>query len=110
MDERTRIRLMMGISAAVLIACALLIVLLEGVNAWSLASFVILILIVTLALFFVGRALKDLRSGFPVEDERSRYLNMRASYRAFYVSMYTVLAMGFAVMILEDRGVTLSGP
>lgn len=110
MDERTRIRLMVVISAAVLIACALLIVLLEGVNAWSLASFAVLILIVMLALFFVGRAQKDLRSGFPVEDERSRYLNMRASHRAFYVSMYLVLALAFGVLLLEARGVTLPCP
>jgi uncharacterized membrane protein len=108
MDERTRIWLMMGISAVVLLACALAIVLFEGINAWTLISFAILVIVVIFALYFVTGARRTLRSGYPIEDERSRYLGMRAGYRAFYVSMYLVLALAFVVMLLEDRGVTLS--
>ncbi len=108
MNERLRMWAMLAIAAAVLIASALMIFVLEGVNAWTLASFVILLLIVAVALFFVMRTAKELRSGYPLEDERSRYLNMRAGYYSFYISMYVVLGLAFVMMLLQEEGVVLS--
>jgi hypothetical protein len=110
MDERRRVWIMIGISAVVRLTAALLVIVLEGFNAWSLLSLLIIVTIVLLALFFVMRALKDLRSGFPLEDERSRYLNLRAGYRAFYTSMYAVLALAFVTLALEDHDIVLSTP
>jgi uncharacterized membrane protein len=108
MDERTRIWIMVGISAVVLLAAAFLIVVVEGASLWSLVSLSIIMAIVLLALFFVVRTLREMKTGVPLEDERSRYLSLRAGYRAFYVCMYLVLALAFVTMALEDHDVVLS--
>jgi hypothetical protein len=110
MDARTRMRIMVGISTAVLLGSALFVVLAEGVNAWTVASFTILALVAVLALFYVVRAMGELRSGMPLEDERSRSLNMRAGYHAFYVSMYSLLALAFVASVLDSQEVVLPAP
>ncbi|HIH02012.1 TPA: hypothetical protein HA259_08115 [Thermoplasmata archaeon] len=110
MDERTRVWVMMSIATAVLLAAALFIGIVEELSEWALVSMTIIAAIVLLALFFVIRTLRELRTGLPLEDERSRYLSLRAGYRAFYVSMYTVLGLAFVTMLLEGYDVVLSAP
>jgi hypothetical protein len=43
MDERRRVWIMIGISAVVLLTAALLVIVLEGFNAWSLLSLLIIV-------------------------------------------------------------------
>ena len=107
MTEKQRMWIMVGIAVTVLVAAGLALLILEGVNAWTLTSFAVLAIIAGLALVLVARTAKELRSGYPLQDERSRYMNMRAGYYAFYVSMYSVLALAFAMTLLEDEGVSL---
>jgi len=112
MDERTRMLVMVCVSAAILLAVALMISLIEGINLWSNPwSMVVLVVIVALAvvaLFMAVRSLREMRSGFPLQDERSMALSMRAGNRAFYVSLYLLLLMGFAFAVLEDQGLIVS--
>ena len=110
MDERTRVWVMMSIAAVVLLAAALFIGIVEGFSEWALVSMTIIAAIVLLALFFVIKTVRELRTGLPLEDERSRYLSMRAGHRAFYVSMYTILGLAFVTMLLEGYDVVLSAP
>ena len=106
--ERQRMWIMAGIAVAVLAAAGLGLLLLEGVNTFTLISVAVLATIVVIALALVAWTAKELRSGYPLEDERSRLMNMRAGYYAFYVTMYSVLALAFVMMMLEDEGVVLA--
>ena len=108
MMERQRMWIMAGIAVAVLAAAGLGLLLLEGVNTFTLISVAVLATIVVIALALVAWTAKELRSGYPLEDERSRLMNMRAGYYAFYVTMYSVLALAFVMMMLEDEGVVLA--
>jgi len=108
MDERTRVRVMVGISAVILLASLLLIVLIEGIDIWSIAMFAIVLMLAVIALYIIARKRREMRSGFPLQDERSISLSMRAGNKAFYVSMYLFLFMAVAFVALEDRGVTFS--
>jgi len=108
MDERTRMWVMVGISAIVLVGIALAIILIAGIDIWSMAMFVIIIALAAIALFMAARNRREIRSGFPLKDERTILLGMRAGNRAFYVSMYLVLFMAFAFAAFEDQGVVIS--
>jgi uncharacterized membrane protein YhaH (DUF805 family) len=108
MDERTRMWVMVGISAIVLLGIALAIILIAGIDIWSMAMFVIIIALAAIALFMAARNRREIRSGFPLKDERTILLGMRAGNRAFYVSMYLVLFMAFAFAAFEDQGVVIS--
>lgn len=108
MDERTRMWVMVGISAMVLLAIAVVIILIGGLDLWTMMMLVIIVALATVALLMAARARKEIRSGFPLKDERTILLGMRAGNRAFYVSMYLFLFMAFAFAALEDQGVVVS--
>jgi len=107
MNEVVRVRVMLGVSAVVLLASGFFLVLVEGVNVWTITMFLTLVAIALVAVVLVMRALRDLRSGLPIQDERSRAQSARAGHHAFYVSMYLTLALAVVFILLEDRDVTL---
>ena len=108
MDERTRMWVMVGISAAVLLGIALMIALTEGINIWSMAMLVAIVALALVAIGMVVKSQREIKSGFPRQDERSIALSMRAGNRAFYVSMYLFLFMALGLMGLDDEEVMLS--
>jgi uncharacterized membrane protein len=108
MDERTRTWVMVGISAVVLLAIALMIILIEGFNLWSVVMLVTIVALALVALALAARSLREMRSGLPLQDERSISLGMRAGNRAFYVSMYLILFMAVAFVALEDQQIAVS--
>jgi uncharacterized membrane protein len=57
---------------------------------------IIVALIVLLFAFFVYlRGNRDLKDGYPIQDERSRKVMDRASSKSFFVSLYLLVAVGF---------------
>ncbi len=60
---------------------------------WSGMSGVILATIVILGVFGIWRMLKELRSGFPLKDERTQVITGRAATYAFYIGSYFMLAL-----------------
>jgi hypothetical protein len=70
-----------------------------------------LVAIVALALVAIAmvvKSQKEIRSGFPRQDERSTALSMKAGNRAFYVSMYLFLFMAFGFSALEEEDLVVS--
>jgi len=51
--------------------------------------------ILAFALFTFIRGYRDIKGGFPLKDERSNKVLEMASSRAFFVSLYMLLAIGF---------------
>ena len=55
----------------------------------------IAITILVFAIFVFVRGNRAMKEGFPLHDERSRKVIERASSKAFYVSLYLLLTIGF---------------
>jgi len=109
MDEKKRFRRFVAVVAAVLVFGAVFVVWsgAVGTDNWAtIMSAVILASMALVAIVVVRKGLRDVKSGFPRDDERSRAIKMRAGYIAFYVSIYLLLAMGFVHAILEDNQVS----
>lgn len=61
----------------------------------AVAGIAIAVMILVFAGIVYVRGSRDLVKGFPLKDERSRKVMDMASSRAFYVSLYVLLAVGF---------------
>lgn len=106
MDEERKFRKFVGIVAAVIVLGAVFVVgtvVAEVDNWYTIVSAAILVSIAVVAVFAAWRRKEELKSGFPLEDERSRALKMRAGYLALWVSMYFCLALGWIIgVFVED--------
>jgi uncharacterized membrane protein len=67
----------------------------KGDIAGAVTGGLIAITILVFAIFVYIRGNKDMREGYPLKDERSERVMEKASSRAFYVSLYLLLAVGF---------------
>ncbi len=110
MDGKARFWAVVVVVVAVLAGVALYTVATVNVGVeswWTLVSAVILVGLALVAIAVVLKQRKDLKSGFPKEDERSRAIRMRAGYLSFFISLYFLLGMGFIHGILEDQQLSL---
>lgn len=110
MDGKARFWALVVVVVAVLAGVALYTVATVNVGVeswWTLVSAVILVGLALVAIAVVLKQRKELKSGFPRDDERSRAIRMRAGYLAFFVSLYFLLGMGFIHGILEDQQMSL---
>ena len=109
MNEEARFRAFVGIVIAVLALGIVFVIVFANVSVdnWAtLMSAAILLSMAAIAVIVARKKLKELKSGIPSEDERSRAIRMRAGYLAFYISLYFVLGMSFFHAILEDNQVS----
>ena len=75
---------------------------------WSGMSGVILATVVILGVFLIWKMLKELRSGFPLKDERTQKVSGKAAYYAFHLGSYFMIAlMLLNILSREFRGVYL---
>jgi len=106
MDEKARFRAFVLLVALVLAGVALYTVATAyaGVEiTWTLVAAAILVSMGLVAVAVVLKQRKDLKSGFPKDDERSRAIRMRAGYWAFYISLYFLFGMSVVLTLLEDH-------
>ena len=66
----------------------------QGDPAGGVAGALIALTILVFAISVFIRGSRDMRDGFPLSDERSTKVLERASSKAFYVSLYMLLAIG----------------
>ena len=59
---------------------------------WPIASGGILALIILIGILVIWKTLKDKKSGFPLDDERTRKLNWKAGYYAMFLGQYFIIA------------------
>ena len=65
-------------------------------DVWGgVVGIIIALVILGFAVFVYRRGNRDLRAGYPLKDERSRRVIERATYMAFLVSLYLLLAIGW---------------
>lgn len=106
MDEKKRFRAFVVLVTAIVVIGSLFAIqaVMSEADTWAaVVSAIILVLIAIMAVVVIRRQLRDLRSGFPSEDERSRALKMRAGYLAFWVSMYFCMVLGWVFGLFVDE-------
>jgi uncharacterized membrane protein len=75
---------------------------------WSGASMGILAIIVIIGIFVIWKILKELRSGFPLKDERTQRVSGKAAFYAFHLGSYFMIAlMLLNILSRELRGAYL---
>ena len=75
---------------------------------WSGMSIGILATIVIIGVFVIWKMLKEMRSGFPLKDERTQRVSGKAAYYALHIGLYFMLAMMFGnISSREFRGIYL---
>ena len=67
----------------------------RGDIAGGVAGVTIAIIILAFAIFVFVRGNRDMKEGFPLQDERSKRVLEKASSKAFYASLYLLIAVGF---------------
>jgi len=67
----------------------------KGDISGAIISAIIAISILALAVFAFKRGNKDIKEGYPLHDERSKRVMEKATSKAFYVSLYLMLAIGW---------------
>ena len=78
----------------------------NGEISGAVLGAIIAIIILAFAIIVFKRGNEDLKNGFPLKDERSRKVMDKASSRAFYVSLYVLLAVGFVSDYLPFRDIS----
>ncbi len=108
LGEKNRFRLFIGIVASVIVIGVLFVVGAtnsEGTDNWALIATAVIVGSIAVAASLVARKrLKEMKRGFPSEDEMSTAVKTRAGYLSFFVSMYLCLAIGWIYgVFLEDK-------
>jgi uncharacterized membrane protein len=68
----------------------------------------ILTTIVLIGVYVIWKIQKELRSGFPLKDERTQKVSGNAAYYAFHIGSYFMIAMMLAnILSREFRGLYL---
>ena len=60
--------------------------------AWSIVSVGIPVLIVLISAYAIWKRVKDKKSGFPLNDERTQKVDGKAAYYAMFMSQYFIIA------------------
>lgn len=95
MKDKTRVVLAGTITALVILGL-LLFAITKGKTSEIILPGSILVIIVIFMIPFVKRRYFDVKKGFPFEDERSKKIMNRTAACAYYISLYWLLAIGFA--------------
>lgn len=69
---------------------------------WSVLSIGILATIVLLGVLVVWKTSREMRSGFPLKDERTQIVTGKAATYAFYIGSYFMLALMLANILSRE--------
>ena len=83
----------LGFGLLVMLSFAIMVVQSDGYSIGNIMAVIAPFLIMIFISFFVLRRYKDVKKGLPLDDERSKKVMTMASSRAFYVSLYWLLAI-----------------
>ena len=96
-NDKSRLVAIVLVSIAVIVTGAFFSLgsLKEGDVVGAVLGSIIAITILFFAVIVFVRGSTSLKEGFPLHDERSRKVLEKASSKAFYVSLYVLLGIGF---------------
>lgn len=105
-NAKKQFKLMLGLFATILIGLVVFVTVMfiykaGEINAYTIMSVAIALLIIIFALYLVIKRKKEIEQGIPQHDERSRKIMNLAAARAFYISLYWLLAIMWFDIIFE---------
>jgi uncharacterized membrane protein len=106
-DDRTRLAMMATVSAAVIVTAMLWIVpvALQGMIVEASAMLIIALVLATIAIWQLRRVRDSVKSGLPIEDERSKRVKEKAGYYALLASIWFILGFSwFHSFMVEEFG------
>lgn len=71
-------------------------------DIWPVVSIGIIATIVIIGGFVVWKMMKDRRSGYPRQDERTRRITGRAATYSLFLGSYFMLALAFVYIIAHE--------
>jgi uncharacterized membrane protein len=78
----------------------------RGDTGGAISGALIAVVIIAFSIIALLRWNKDIKAGYPLEDERSRRVKEKASSSAFYISLYMLLLIG----LLSDHIIKFRDP
>ena len=108
MKDKTRVVLAGTITALVILGL-LFFAITKGKASEIILPGGILVIIVIFMIPFVKRRYFDVKDGYPYEDERTKRVMTNAAAKAYYISLYWLLAISFSVEVLEIIELDVSG-
>ncbi|MFA6888555.1 MAG: DUF2178 domain-containing protein [Candidatus Woesearchaeota archaeon] len=67
----------------------------QGDKIGGIVTILLSLLILGMIVFVFRKGNSDLKKGYPLQDERSKRVMEKATSKAFYVSLYALLLIGF---------------
>jgi Na+/H+ antiporter NhaD/arsenite permease-like protein len=68
-------------------------------DLWPIVSIEIVAVIVLLGVFVAWRIIKDRRSGYPRQDERTQRITGKAAFYSLYIGLYFMIALLWAYIM-----------
>jgi uncharacterized membrane protein len=96
-NDRVRLIAIILVSLFVIVTGAFFSItaLMRGDVAGAILGGLIALIVLAFAIIVFVRGSSDMKKGFPLQDERSKRVMEKAATKAFYVSLYLLLALGF---------------
>jgi cytochrome b561 len=69
---------------------------------WPIASAGIVALIVLIGVLLVWRTVKDRRSGYPSQDERTQRITGKAATYSLYIGLYFMIALAAVFIVSRE--------
>ena len=97
MNDKTRFWIIATVIGMVILSVLAITVLLlsRGEVMRSLPSLAAALTLLAIAAVFLAKAYKDVKSGMPIEDERSTLNKMKAGYYTYLLTIYLLLGLAF---------------
>ncbi|KYK20840.1 hypothetical protein AYK24_09715 [Thermoplasmatales archaeon SG8-52-4] len=102
MKHKLEIVLGIGIAAAVIVTLLFYILNAGTIELSELFSILIVIILVISAVYILWDRIKNMRKGFPAQDERLKITNYRACYYGFIASIWSAVGAPLLSGILFD--------
>ena len=104
--DKTKLFLVAFITIAVLVTALVygFIVTIKGdITIGSMIPLFIPLIVIFFMTFFIIRRYRDIKQGVPFEDERSKKVMTLAAAKAFYVSLYWLLAISWFESLFAEK-------
>jgi len=101
--DKIRLFLMAFITISVLVTALVYGFMTTEINIGSMIPLFIPLIIVVFMIFFIIRRYRDVKQGMPLEDERSKKVITLAAAKAFYVSLYWLLAISWFESFFAEK-------
>lgn len=102
---KDKIKIVAGIGVIVVVIFTLLLYMIssDGREPSEYLLIVVPIIIILSASYMIGDRIKNMRSGLPQEDERSKSISYKAGYYGFIAAIWSAVGSNLASVMIYDE-------